>query len=178
MTDRSSAPEHAPSPVALAADTYRVEAVNAVDASARRSEGRGDAASPAHRRESFDFRLTRSADAPSAAGTVLELFTSYLVAASHSLGDPLAERVDVVRVVVDGTVPTDADATPGYRTAVTSMSATLHVETPADDAALERWRRTLRDAGPTQETVPADVTVSLAVERERVSGDTRERPTA
>ncbi|AUV82201.1 hypothetical protein C2R22_11535 [Salinigranum rubrum] len=160
--------------MALAADTHRVEAVNAVDAAARRSEDRGDAAAPAHTRDSFDFRLTRSVDAPTAAGTVLELFASYLVAASHSLVDPLTGRVDVVRVVVDGTVPTDADAAPGFRTAVASMSATLHVETPADDAALEDWRRTLRDAEPTQEAVPTDVTVSLAVVRtSRVSGDTR-----
>ncbi len=159
--------------MALAADTHRVEAVNAVDGPIRRSDACEDAVDPARGRRSFDFRLTRSMDAPTATGTLLELFTSYLVAASHTFDDLLTERVDVVRVVVDGTVSTDADAAPSYRTAVTSMSATLHVETSADDAALERWRRTLRDAESTQKAVPADVTVSLTVVQSRTSGDSR-----
>jgi hypothetical protein len=120
----------------------------------------------AHRSaDPFDFRFDRSADTPMPTGTLLELFTSYLVAASHSRNDALTERLDVTRVVVDGTVPRDADVPAGYQSAVGSLSATLHVDTAAGDAALERWRRELRDAEATQEAVPTDTTVSLSVVR-------------
>jgi hypothetical protein len=167
VTDRPSVPEHVAPPTALAAETHRVEAANAADTPA--DEGCRDASgadSGATRSsDSFDFRLSRSADTPTSTGTVLELFTTYLVAASHARSDALTEPLDVSRVVVDGTVPTDADVSTGYQSAVASLSATLHVATAADDAALERWRRGLRDAEATQEAVPTDTTVSLSVVR-------------
>lgn len=167
MTDRSSAPENAPGLTTLGRNTHRVEAVNAAAPSAAdRSEVQGNDGTPhAHPPSEFDFRLTRSTDTPTATGTVLELFTGYLVAASHAHGDTLETRLDVTRVVVDGTVSDATDAEPTYSSAVTSMAVTIHVETAATEAALERWRRTLRDAEETQKAVPADVAVSIAVTR-------------
>jgi hypothetical protein len=154
-------------PAALAADTHRVEAVNDADVSAdeSRRDATGADSGAARSADPFDFRFNRSADTPTPTGTVLELFTSYLVAASHSRNDALTERLDVARVVVDGTVPTDADVPTGDQSAVASLSATLHVDTAAGDAALERWRRGLRDAEATQEAVPTDTTMSLSVVR-------------
>ncbi|WP_372911189.1 hypothetical protein [Salinigranum sp.] len=167
MTDRPSVSEYTSPPTALAADTHRVEAVDDADFSA--DEGRRNVSGAdngaARSADPFDFRLNRSADTPMPTGTVLELFTSYLVAASHSRNDALTERLDVARVVVDGTVPRDADVPAGYQSAVASLSATLHVDTAAGDAALERWRRELRDAEATQAAVPTDTTVSLSVVR-------------
>lgn len=168
MTDRSSVPENAPGLTALGRNTHRVEAVNAAAPSAdddRSDMQRNEGASHAHPPSGFDFRLTRSTDTPTATGTVLELFTGYLVAASHAHGDALETRLDVTRVVVDGTVSDATDAEPTYNSAVTSVAVTIHVETTATEAALERWRRTLRDAEETQAAVPADVAVSIAVTR-------------
>lgn len=169
VTDRSSAPENAPSSRSLAANTHRVEAVNRAEAVAdpgvdsdESGGGRGAA-----RRSSigFDFRLTRATDAPTATATVLELFAGYLAAASHALGDAAAERLEVRRVVVDGTVSTDADAGRSVQSSVASVAATIHVHTDAAEAALERWRRTVRDAEATQDAVPTDATVSVSVTR-------------
>lgn len=168
MTDRASPPENTSGVTALGANTHRIEAVNAV-ATSSTDDGPGvqrtDGATHPHAPAEFDFRLTRSTDTPTATGTVLELFTGYLVAASHAHGDTLETRLDVTRIVVDGTAPSDADAEPTYNSAVTSMTVRIHVETAATEAALERWRRTLRDAEATQDAVPADVAVSLAVVR-------------
>ena len=141
MTDRSSAPENVPSGATLGTNVHRVEAVNDHALDRCSSTDHGDRAARARR--AFDFELTRSAETTTATATVLELFTGYLAAASHELCESVAGRVDVTRIVVDGTVPTDAD-----------------------DAALERWRRTLRDAEATQEAIRTDTTVSLAVVRE------------
>lgn len=167
MTDRSSAPEHASSLTALGANTHRVEAVNAVATSFDDGpDGQGsDDAPDAHGPSEFDFRLTRSADTPTATGTVLELFTGYLAAAAHAHRDSLETRLDVTRIVVDGTVSGTADVEPTYQSAVASMAAAIHVETAATEAALDQWRRTLRDAEVTQEAIPADVAVSMTVVR-------------
>ncbi|WP_136601891.1 hypothetical protein [Salinigranum halophilum] len=164
MTDRSSAPENVPSGATLGTNVHRVEAVNDHALDRCSSTDHGDRAARARR--AFDFELTRSAETTTATATVLELFTGYLAAASHELCESVAGRVDVTRIVVDGTVPTDADGGPAYQPPVTAVSVTLCVETDADDAALERWRRTLRDAEATQEAIRTDTTVSLAVVRE------------
>lgn len=159
MTDRSSTPETTSSSATLETNTHRVEAVNSATGPEDGEPTSLDSPKP------FDFELARETDAPRPTATVLELFAGYLAAASHAHSDVLDEEFDVTRIVVDAAVPTDVDATPTYQSAVTSLSATLHVETSAVDAALERWRRTVRDAEPTQGAVPADVTVSLAVRR-------------
>jgi hypothetical protein len=159
VTDPSSTPETTSASATLETNTHRVEAVN----STTRSED--DEPAPLDSPKPFDFEVTSETDAPQPTATVLELFAGYLAAASHACSDVLDEAFDVTRVVVDAAVPSDVDATPTYQSAVTSLSATLHVETSAADAALERWRRTVRDAEPTQEAVPADVSVSLAVRR-------------
>lgn len=168
MTDRSSTPEQTPGLAALGASTHRVEAVNAVTPPPEDDETGDPEASgvaPTRTRTRFDFQLTALSDPAAAAATVLELFTSYLVAASHAHCKSVGERLAITRIVVDGTVSSDADASHTSQSAVSSVDATIHVKTAATDSALERWRRLLRDAEATQDAVPTDVSVSLAVVR-------------
>jgi hypothetical protein len=146
-------------------DTYRVEAHNRADPS-----GTGGADAPGRR--TFDFRLTRTDRTPSVDATAVDLLAAHLGSVAHAVTDPLGVRPRVARVTVEGAVAAAGEGR-SFGSAVVSIHATLLVESPADDASIERWRRTLRDHETTQRAVPTDVPLSVSVAR--VSGS---RPTA
>jgi len=146
------------------ADTYRVEAHNRADP----CNGGPDAPE----RPRFDFRLTRTDRTPSVDGTALDLLAAHLGSVAHAVTDPLCGRPHVARVTVEGTVAATGEGRP-FGSAVDSIHATLLVESGADDASIERWRRTLRDHETTQRAVPTDVPLSVSVARVP-----RSRPTA
>lgn len=145
-------------------DTYRVEAYNRADPS-----GTGG---PDPDRPTFDFRLTRTDQTPAADATALDLFAAHLGSVAHAVTDPLDARPRVARVTVEGAVAA-AGEEQSFGSAVVSIHATLLIESPADDASIERWRRTLRDHETTQRAVPTDVALSVSVARVP-----RSRPTA
>ncbi|WP_318569246.1 hypothetical protein [Salinigranum marinum] len=105
-------------------------------------------------------------------GTALDLRAAHLGSVAHAVTDSLGGRPHVARVTVEGTVAAAGEECP-FGSAVVSIHATLLVESGADDASIDRWRRTLRDHETTQRAVPTDVSLSVSVAR--VS---RSRPTA
>jgi hypothetical protein len=163
VTDDPSVPDHSAHSATHQTGTYRVEAHNrlaidtATDADPDR-EGGTD-------RIGFDFRLTRSDRTPSGEGTALELIAGHLSAAAHAITGPLDDSPRVERVVVDGAVAdgTAGSASPGSE--IASVHAALLVETRADDATVDEWRRLLRDHPDTQTAVPTGARLSVSVAR-------------
>jgi hypothetical protein len=164
VSEDSPASERPLSDAVGRADTYRVEAHNRA--------GSLDGGPDAPGRPAFDFRLTRTDRTPSVDGTALDLLAAHLGSVAHAVTGPLGGRPHVARVTVEGAVAAAGEERP-FGSAVDSVHATLLVESGADDAAIERWRRSLRDHETTQRAVPTDVSLSVSVARVP-----RSRPTA
>lgn len=172
MTDESSVPGPSHRTSVGRTDTYHVDARNRVETQDRagtldRVETLEGGGTDRPERPRFDFRFTRSDRTPTAVGTALGLLAGGLGATSYAVTGPLARPPDVERITVDGhaTVAEPTAEEAAVASALVSAHATLHVETDAPSASLDRWRRLVRDHAATQTALPTGASLSVAVAR-------------